>query len=222
MEPDANELKFGVSAKALAGWEIASVVVSCLLAQWLALSVAVTVRWVVLIPVFLALGLIFFSHRAYQENAKQLGFRFDNFFVAGRALILPTLVGLIAIIVLAWFTSSAFSLGRLKRTFIPLVMWALFQQYVLQGYINRRAQTILGKGIPSVLLVGMIFGALHLPNLVLAGLTTVGGWVWAFIYQRHPNLYALAISHAVTSIFIASSLPPKIINSLRVGFKFFG
>jgi membrane protease YdiL (CAAX protease family) len=50
----------------------------------------------------------------------------------------------------------------------------------------------------------------------------VAGLVWAFVYQRRPNLFALAISHALASITLALSFPPNLLNSLRVGFKYFG
>jgi membrane protease YdiL (CAAX protease family) len=103
---------------------------------------------------------------------------------------------------------------------VPL--WALFQQYALQGYINRRVQIVSGEGWKSALLVGLLFGVAHLPNPVLFGLTLLGGTIWAFIYQRAPNLFALALSHAAVSVAAALLFPSQWINSLRVGFKYFG
>jgi membrane protease YdiL (CAAX protease family) len=211
-----------ISGKWLAGWEIASVVVSCLLAEWIILSFHGESRWLVMVPVFLALGLMMASHRQYGENAKQLGFRFDNFFAAARMALLPTVIAGFGILVVAWMTAGTLLLAPLRLRVILLFFWALFQQYVLQSYINRRAQVILGRGFLSVLLVGFIFGAVHLPNPVLAGITTVGGLVWGAIYQRYPNVFALALSHWITAIVVAVSLPPKVVHSLRVGFKYFG
>jgi membrane protease YdiL (CAAX protease family) len=96
------------------------------------------------------------------------------------------------------------------------------QQYVLQGFINRRAQLALGPGWPSVLVVALVFALLHLPNPWLALATFAGGLVWAHVYQRAPNLPALALSHALTSMLLAASLPPALLRSLRVGIKYFG
>jgi hypothetical protein len=46
--------------------------------------------------------------------------------------------------------------------------------------------------------------------------------IWAHVYQRFPNLYPLAISHAMCSLVGAVFLPHSLLNGLRVGFKYFG
>jgi membrane protease YdiL (CAAX protease family) len=103
-----------------------------------------------------------------------------------------------------------------------LPLWGLMQQYVLQGFVNRRAQILFGRGWQSVLLVAFVFALLHLPNPWLTVATFAGGFIWAYAYQRAPNLLALALSHALMSMLLACSLPASTINSLRVGIKYFG
>ncbi len=212
----------GRTAKALAIWEIVSVVTSCLIAEWVVLSFVGHSKVITAIPIVLAVGLMVVSHREHGETLRDIGFRTDNFFAACRLLLLPTALAVIAIVLAGWFMNHALLAGHFRARFIWLPLWALFQQYALNGFINRRAQLALGKGTKSIILVAIVFSLLHLPNAPLALVTLIGGFIWAAAYQRQPNLFAVAHSHAVVSITMALTISPGLLNSLRVGFKYFG
>ena len=212
----------------LATWEMASIVSSMLIAEWIAASVAGGSRLVVAIPITLAFGYMIVSHRLRHESLRDLGFRFDNFIQSGLLLLLPMI--LVAIVCFAlgrWFGGqTTFQRWHAGTPIVGQLAlgfgWGLAQQYVLQGFINRRAQLVLGKGWLSVLLVAAVFAALHLPNVWLVVATFTGGVVWAAVYQRAPNLFALAVSHSLMTWVIVSTLPPSALHHLRIGFKYFG
>lgn len=207
-------------------WEISFVLICLLIAEWAILPFFGRNMLVGAIPVGLAFALMFFSHYARGETAPELGWRVDNLPQAMCLLIPPMLLTGALLIAVGWVGGSL-NLGRSRAgvsflwTLMWLFIWGLIQQYGLQAFINRRAQIIWGKGYRSILVVASIFGLLHLPNLWLALATFAGGLLWATVYQRVPNLYALAFSHSLMTVVLVSTLPASALHGLRVGFNYF-
>lgn len=212
----------------LALWDIASVVSSALIAEWTILPFAGREKLIGAVPILLAFALMFYSHHLRGETFADIGWRFDNFTAAARWLALPMISTTIVLLIVGWF-STGLQNGFQVRTggrsilWLPLwgILWGLLQQYVLQGFINRRAQLSVGRGWRSILLVASIFAVLHFPNPWLSLATFAGGAVWAWVYQRAPNLPALALSHSLMTLVLIWTLPASMLKGLRVGFNYF-
>jgi membrane protease YdiL (CAAX protease family) len=106
-------------------------------------------------------------------------------------------------------------------TYFWLFLWGLLQQYPLQGFINRRAQMVWGRGAGSILFVASVFALLHLPNPWLTAATFCGGLLWAWQYQRAPNLFAAAFSHSLMTVVLVTTVPYSALGGMRVGYGYF-
>lgn len=215
--------------RALAGWEIGSVVSSVLVAEWAGLALAEWRMFALVVPATLACALIVASQWLRGETRRELGLGRAHFGRALKLLALPMLLGTLLLFIMGrgWYGAPVvFNWQRAGWMFwgLPVwgLLWGLVQQYALQAFINRRLQTLWGAGWQTTLVVALIFALLHLPNPGLMAATFLGGLLWATVYQRAPNLWALALSHAVMTFVLISTLPPALLGSLRVGYRYFG
>ena len=222
MENEFAYTEAAVSDRLVAGWEIVSVVSSFLMAEWIVRPFGSRDKLIAAIPLGIALMVMIFSHIARRENLRTLGWRLDNFWPAVRFLAIPTLC-VAALIFLAGWATKGFGSNKWRewQWVLWLPVWALVQQYALQGFMNRRAQIVFGVGYKSVFAVAVVFALLHLPNPWLTLATFIGGAVWAAAYQRFPNLFALSLCHGLMSLLLVWALPGSILGGLRVGLRYF-
>lgn len=217
-----------IGDRALAAWEIASVVSSVLIAEWILAAMVGRSKFVVAIPIAMAFIFMIYSHYLRGETLRDLGFRLDNLLQAGKLVLLPMLLVTGVCLLIGWWSGAEINFLRWhsKRPILGQLVigfgWGLVQQYVLQSFINRRARIVFGPGWLSILLVAVVFGSLHLPNPWLTVVTFTGGLIWAAVYQRAPNNIALAVSHSIMTWVLVSTLPESALNHLRIGFKYFG
>lgn len=97
-----------------------------------------------------------------------------------------------------------------------LVVWGLGQQWALQTVVLRDAQGFISRR-PGFVLAAFLFAAVHLPNPFLTAMTFAGGLVWCAIYDRHPNVVPLALSHAMVTLAILHAFDGALTGHLRIG-----
>jgi membrane protease YdiL (CAAX protease family) len=100
-----------------------------------------------------------------------------------------------------------------------LLFWAAGQQFALQTVLLREAQAVSGRR-RGIWLAALMFAAIHLPNPFLILMTFVGALAWCWIYDRHPNIVPLAVSHALVTLVILYSFDDSITGRLRVGYAY--
>ena len=109
--------------------------------------------------------------------------------------------------------------GHPGRDLALLVAWAAGQQFALQTVLLRETQAVTSRR-GGIVLAAVLFGGLHLPNPFLAPVTFLAALAWCWIYDRHPNLLPLALSHAVSTLVILSTLDARLTGRLRVGYAY--
>lgn len=134
--------------------------------------------------------------------ARAWGFRLDNFTPAWRRcalVMLPAIIG-------------ALLYGRLAgRLPLPDSFWVILAIYPLYGIAQQVAlQVLVGRNLRGLVsslviragVIGLLFGAAHAPDWTLVGLTVCAGAVFAWIYERTPNLLAIGVAHGVLGALV--------------------
>lgn len=106
-------------------------------------------------------------------------------------------------------------LGSLAGLFV----WGAAQQWVLQTVVLREAQRASSRR-RGIVIAALLFGAVHLPNPFLAPVTGAAALVWGWIYDRHPNIVPVALSHALGTLAILYAFDGGITGRLRIGMSY--
>jgi len=87
---------------------------------------------------------------------------------------------------------------KILAVFGAYVIWALIQQTLFQFYLLGRLLALFPRAMPlwPVLVTGLGFSLVHLPDIPTTLVTAIAGVVWTVIYYRYRCLLPLAISHA--------------------------
>ena len=107
------------------------------------------------------------------------------------------------------------TLGSLGR----LVVWGGAQQWLLQTIVLREVKQAASRWT-AVITAALLFACAHLPNPLLVIVTFIGALAWCTIYDRHPNVLPLALSHGVGTLATLSAFDDAITGRLRIGLAY--
>lgn len=146
------------------------------------------------------------------------GLTFRHFSGACRLLALPTLIGAFILFAIGGLYHSTEITPRFWKRLLPLN--GFVQQLAIQLFFHRQLMPWFGTGRKTAAILAIYFAVLHLPNPGLTTGTLFGMYFWARTYQKEPNLYALALSHAFLSATLMHTLPKAFLPSVSVGWRF--
>jgi membrane protease YdiL (CAAX protease family) len=165
----------------------------------------------------LLLGSPWFHH----DPRQRLGLRFDTFWKALAGVLPVSLVAAGVAIGAGYFLASIDPPQNAALELAYYFAWALAQQYALQSVILLRLEDA-GLRRRAPLAAAALFSLVHAPNPGLLILTFLGGLLWCSTFRRHPNLFAVALSHAVLAVVVAATLPPEVTGGYRIGPAYLG
>ncbi len=163
----------------------------------------------------------FASNLSHRDHLRELGLRLDNLWISAREVGALTLLAaaLVIAIGLAAGAGPEFDQGVARAIwFYPF--WGLAQQYAMQSFTYRRLREGLRNTHASAAAAATLFASLHYPNLALALVTMIGGYAWCRLFERHPNLFTLALSHGWLAVLLRYSWPAAWLHNLRIGPSF--
>jgi Type II CAAX prenyl endopeptidase Rce1-like len=217
MEPEADLSRRPTLRDAPAAVEVLGVYAGILLYIW-QWQYSHPYLWIPL------LAIVLLSQVLRHETPRAMGLTGSQF-RHSMTLVFPLLVA----VVIAAGVYSFWAQDRLLVLFHPrawlsftgYLAWCSFQQYLTQSYFHRRLMSVMRKPRLRSLAIAIMFGGAHIPNPILMVATFVGGFVFAEIFFRHPNIWPLAFLQAVAGFLMGVLSPPALIHNMRVGPGYF-
>lgn len=159
----------------------------------------------------------FVSSFLHGDSFRDVGLRLDNLGASAREVAPMTLGGAALILAIGAAAGNDFHLAELPRWMSSYPIWALAQQYALQGFVYRRLRGAGCRPRQSILAAAALLAAVHLPNPSLTAATLAGGLAWCSLYERRPNLLTLALSHGWLAALLAVAWPASWLHDLMIG-----
>lgn len=173
------------------------------------------------------LAVMVLSHLARGERPRDLGLTLSGLRANAEKILPFALTVYVPLVVYGFARHLLVPLVPGKRSllwFTAYLSWCAVQQYLAQSYFHRRLISVIENPHRRSLVVGLMFGATHIPNPILMAVTTLAGFVFAEVFARHRNIWPLALAQTVGGFLVAAISPPSLLHNMRVGpgYYFYG
>jgi hypothetical protein len=155
-----------------------------------------------------------------RDTPETMGWRADNLWPATKRAAPFFGVASLLLIIGGLFLGM---LHRLPTHFIEpkrfggYLAFCLLQQVGLNSFLTNRLMAAFEKPVPTALVAGTAFAALHWPNPVLVPLTFVGGVAMSWLFATERNIIPLTLGQAILGALVWWSFPLAWHHSMRVG-----
>jgi len=170
---------------------------------------------------------ILLSHVVHHDTWRSLGLAGAEFRACARWVLPLAVLMFLPMLFYGFWRHHLEVIQPTWRSLIPLLgygSWCAFQQYLTQSYFHNRLMLVIPNRHVSSVLIGIMFSATHIPNVILMVATFVAGTVFAEVFALHRNIWPLALAQAVGGLLLAAVSPDALIHHMRVGpsYLFFG
>lgn len=162
--------------------------------------------WIKIVVAIPILVFLFASNFTKHTRLHDLGFRWDNWSNSAK-ILLPFTIVTIPMLYGMWsgffpVSSHFYAKASFWKRLLIYPFWALFQEYIMLAFFFRRYRVICSPYTTiAILCSACTFSLIHFPTPPLLILCFVSGMMWAGTYHTSPNLYTIAISHALLGTF---------------------
>jgi membrane protease YdiL (CAAX protease family) len=125
------------------------------------------------------------------------GLRADNMLEAIRPCLIILILGAAALLTYGAMCGRAAIPRTAWIAFLLYPFYGIAQQFALQALITTNLRGLIpGRAVRTLVAAGL-FSAAHTPDGRLMALTFPSGLVFTWLYERHPNLWAIGVTHGV-------------------------
>ena len=151
--------------------------------------------WMVLLAVMVL------SHLARGERPRDLGLTLSGLRENAEKILPLVLAIYLPLVVYGFARHLLVPLVPRKPSlvwFTAYLSWCAAQQYLAQSYFHRRLMSVIENPHRRSLVVGLMFGATHIPNPILMVVTTVAGFVFAEVFAHHHHQIGVAVRRPIS------------------------